>query len=50
VNDGRNVRPVREAIDRRTEIDTQRLRDTDVPVGAAGRMTVSQRSGSRGLD
>lgn len=34
VNDGRNVRPVREAIDRRTEIDPRRLRDSDTPLRA----------------
>jgi 3-phenylpropionate/trans-cinnamate dioxygenase ferredoxin reductase subunit len=34
VNDGRNVRPVREAIDRRTEIDTRGLCDADIPLRA----------------
>ncbi|MCP3387799.1 FAD-dependent oxidoreductase [Bradyrhizobium sp. CCGB12] len=32
VNDGRNVRPVREAIDRKAEVDTQLLADADVPL------------------
>lgn len=32
VNDGRNVRPVREAIDRKTAVDMQRLTDADVPL------------------
>lgn len=32
VNDGRNVRPVREAIDRKAEVDMGRLADIDIPL------------------